>query len=184
MKAKVYGPFSLREDLTENETALATVHGIAFICDEAGNDWYTLQKKFSSDTLKIIFDENGLINSASNDVSKLWPLSYSVAEVDTIPDTFNAGFLGGLWVFDGKKITPRIHTTAELVSQANATRAELLAKATLKIAPLQDAVDIDDPTDAELASLKAWKQFRVALNRLDLSTAPDIIWPEEPADVA
>ena len=48
------------------------------------------------------------------------------------------------------------------------------------IAPLQDAVDVDDATDNELARLKAWKQYRVALNRLDLAAAPDIDWPAVP----
>lgn len=32
----------------------------------------------------------------------------------------------------------------------------------------------------KLASLAAWKKYRVALNRLDLSAAPDITWPEKP----
>lgn len=75
-------------------------------------------------------------------------------------------------------------TPEQLLAAAKGRVSLLLAKAAEAITPLQDAVDVADATDAELASLKAWKQFRVALNRLDLSTAPDIAWPEEPADVA
>ncbi|MXE05818.1 tail fiber assembly protein, partial [Escherichia coli] len=29
--------------------------------------------------------------------------------------------------------------------------------------------------------LAAWKKYRVLLNRIDTSTAPDIVWPEIPA---
>lgn len=50
------------------------------------------------------------------------------------------------------------------------------------IAPLQDAVDLDEATEEELLLLKEWKKYRVSLNRLDLSTAPDIEWPEKPEE--
>ncbi|MFI8555859.1 tail fiber assembly protein [Pseudomonas putida] len=51
------------------------------------------------------------------------------------------------------------------------------------IAPLQDAVDIDDATDDEKALLALWKKYRVALNRLpDQDGYPTSIdWPAPPA---
>lgn len=71
-------------------------------------------------------------------------------------------------------------SVAELKAEATATLSALMAKANAAIAPLQDAVDIDDVTEAERTSLTAWKKYRVALNRLDLSAAPDIAWPAYP----
>ena len=71
-------------------------------------------------------------------------------------------------------------SVAELKTEATATLSALMAKANAAIAPLQDAVDIDDATEAERASLTAWKKYRIALNRLDLSAAPDIAWPAYP----
>ena len=47
-------------------------------------------------------------------------------------------------------------------------------------APLQDAVDLGDALDEELTLLKAWKTFRRDVNRIDVSLAPDIEWPEMP----
>ncbi|EKD3398684.1 tail fiber assembly protein [Escherichia coli] len=38
-------------------------------------------------------------------------------------------------------------------------------------------------TEEEKALLAAWKTYRVLLNRVDTSTAPDIEWPEEPDTV-
>ncbi|HBA5448361.1 TPA: tail fiber assembly protein [Escherichia coli] len=35
-------------------------------------------------------------------------------------------------------------------------------------------------TEEEKALLAAWKTYRVLLNRVDTSTAPDIEWQEEP----
>ncbi|RJT28599.1 tail fiber assembly protein, partial [Rahnella woolbedingensis] len=73
-----------------------------------------------------------------------------------------------------------VQPAAEVAEQR---KSVLLSQAAAAIAPLQDAVDIDDVTDAERVSLQAWKKFRVALNRLDLSAAPDIDWPAAPEQI-
>ncbi len=48
------------------------------------------------------------------------------------------------------------------------------------IAPLQDAVDLEIATEEEASLLAAWKKYRVLLNRVDTSVAPDIEWPAVP----
>lgn len=67
-------------------------------------------------------------------------------------------------------------STSEL---AKAERDRLLQLAAIRIAPLQDALDLDDATAEEGALLKKWKQYRVALNRLDLYADP-VQWPSQP----
>lgn len=59
-------------------------------------------------------------------------------------------------------------------------KAQLMAGATKQIDPLQDAVDLDMATDEEKMQLTAWRKYRVLLNRVDASTAPDITWPSIP----
>lgn len=73
-------------------------------------------------------------------------------------------------------------TLDELRARALAQRDGLLAVAALRIAPLQDAVDLDDATAAEIALLKKWKQYRVLLNRVsDQPGFPaQIDWPVQP----
>lgn len=68
----------------------------------------------------------------------------------------------------------------QLIAEAEQQKQSLLAEANNAIAPLQDAVDLDMATDEEVAQLTAWKKYRVLLNRVDTSTAPDINWPEKP----
>lgn len=67
---------------------------------------------------------------------------------------------------------------ADVVAE-NARRRVIADKA---IAPLQDAVDIDEATEAEVALLKAWKKYRVALNRQpDEPGYPgSVTWPAAP----
>ncbi|MBG6243098.1 MAG: tail fiber assembly protein [Candidatus Symbiopectobacterium sp. Dall1.0] len=71
---------------------------------------------------------------------------------------------------------PREH----IIAIAAKRKSSMMAKAAQNIAPLQDAVDLDMATEAERAQLVAWKTYRVLLNRVDISTAPTIIWPEAP----
>ncbi|ECR9531859.1 tail fiber assembly protein [Salmonella enterica] len=66
---------------------------------------------------------------------------------------------------------------AAQLRQAEETKNRLLQIASEKIAPLQDAVDLDEATDKEKASLLAWRKYRVQVNRVDTSN-PD--WPEQP----
>ncbi|AJJ61014.1 tail assembly chaperone gp38 [Yersinia pseudotuberculosis] len=44
----------------------------------------------------------------------------------------------------------------------------------------QDAVDAEEASKKEISELAAWKKYRVALMRIDISKAPDINWPESP----
>lgn len=56
----------------------------------------------------------------------------------------------------------------------------LMQVASEHIAPLQDAADLEIATKEETSLLEAWKKYRVLLNRVDTSTAPDIEWPAVP----
>lgn len=68
----------------------------------------------------------------------------------------------------------------QLIAEAEAKKQALIAEAATAIAPLQDAVDLDMATPEEDAKLKEWREYRVILNRVDTSTAPDISWPVKP----
>ncbi|WP_323851463.1 tail fiber assembly protein [Xenorhabdus szentirmaii] len=71
-------------------------------------------------------------------------------------------------------------TLEELQQIAESQKRQLLRTATEDIDICQDAVDLDIATDAEKSALTEWRKYRVLLNRVDCSTAPDIQWPEQP----
>jgi hypothetical protein len=68
-------------------------------------------------------------------------------------------------------------------AQASTEQARLRSAADYAIAPLQDAVDIDEATDADVALLKAWKKYRIALNKIpdQIGYPGEIAWPAIPA---
>lgn len=69
---------------------------------------------------------------------------------------------------------------ADEVKRSNSVERDArLSNAALRIAPLQDAVDIGVATEAEVSALLAWKRYRVVLNRLDMQVE-QIEWPEIP----
>ncbi|EAP2333559.1 tail fiber assembly protein [Salmonella enterica] len=71
----------------------------------------------------------------------------------------------------------REYTHEELIAQAEAKKAELLAEAESVIAPLARAVKLGIATDEEQKRLEAWELYSVMVNRVDTS-APD--WPDIP----
>lgn len=73
-------------------------------------------------------------------------------------------------------------TLEQVMSGAFLQRDRLIAIAAARIAPLQDAVDLEEATATEVGLLKKWKQYRMAVNRVpDQEGFPtQITWPSEP----
>ncbi|EBQ5839431.1 tail fiber assembly protein [Salmonella enterica subsp. enterica serovar Brandenburg] len=102
-------------------------------------------------------------------ISEPGPLPENVTSVS--PDGEYQKWDGKAWVKD------EAAEKAAQLRQAEETKSRLLQIASEKIAPLQDAVDLDEATDKEKASLLAWRKYRVLVNRVD-TLNPD--WPEQP----
>ncbi|WP_269801354.1 tail fiber assembly protein [Pseudomonas monteilii] len=71
----------------------------------------------------------------------------------------------------------------QLLATVVADIAQRRTVADAAIAPLQDAVELEEATEAEAALLMEWKRYRVALSRLpDQEGYPnEIDWPAQPA---
>ncbi|ASG16341.1 tail fiber assembly protein [Salmonella enterica] len=102
-------------------------------------------------------------------ISAPGPLPENVTSVS--PDGEYQKWDGKAWVKD------EAAEKAAQLRQAEETKSRLLQMASEKIAPLQDAVDLDIATDDEKAQLDEWKKYRVLVNRVD-TTSPD--WPDVP----
>ena len=105
-----------------------------------------------------------------------------VTTIGELPDTLT--LLAPQTIYDkwnGKKwVTDKATQQAAAVHAAEEKKTQLLNDATVKIAPLQDAVDTGMVTDVEKEQLMAWKTYRVLLSRIDTAKAPDIEWPVSP----
>ncbi|EIS6497535.1 DUF4376 domain-containing protein, partial [Salmonella enterica] len=79
------------------------ISGAAHLKSEDGYDWYECQKLFSPDTIKVEYDNNGVITCISRDISGFWPVGKSVAEVPDTEENRRAD-ISGRWGFDGTDI--------------------------------------------------------------------------------
>ncbi|WP_336334611.1 tail fiber assembly protein [Pseudomonas putida] len=71
----------------------------------------------------------------------------------------------------------------QLLVTVSADLAQHRAVADAAIAPLQDAVELEEATEAEASLLKEWKRYRVALSRVPEQEGypNEIDWPALPA---
>lgn len=152
---------------------------VLFLKSEDGYDWYECQKQFAKETMKITFDEAGVICGFSEDVSALWPINLSVAEV-TNNIMARRLDISGNWVFDGKTIVKRVLTVDELTSKAEKERQRKLEEASNKMRPLEYAVALNMQTKEEEERLVSLKEYYVLLSRIDMSTAYSSALPPMP----
>lgn len=73
-------------------------------------------------------------------------------------------------------------TDEDLAKEIYAKRDAALAVAGIRIAPLQDAVDLNKATNLDRENLLRWKSYRIDVNRVsDQPTFPKVVdWPKEP----
>ncbi|HBM9294593.1 TPA: tail fiber assembly protein [Citrobacter freundii] len=151
-------------------------HSAEFFISEDGRDWYESQASFSPDTLKVAYDEAGIIRSISRDVSSIYPRDLSVVEFPATKANLRVT-LGDYWFYkDGK-----LQQIRDYLADAETERNSRMSEATARINWLEDAQkdgDISADEEQELTELRA---YRTALRRLDLSAAPKINWPDAPA---
>lgn len=170
---------------TAEQKRLAASHGVLFLKSDAGEDWYECQKSFRPETVKLMYDKDGIIRSITTkpnaeghyDVSGFFPENMSVAEIDHLPEGVD---INGRWLFDGVQIKLREYSVAELQQQAANRKQELIKQSSLQIETLNDAAELGMASEEEQRLLARWKTYRVLLNRIAPETAPDIDWPQQP----
>lgn len=155
--------------------------GIQYFIDATGKDWYKSLSKFTKKYSLAIENDTGVIRSISEDASRLYPGGLTVVDVDSIPDGCD---IFGEWVFDGKKVIPRVYAPEELQRQAEAKKKALNDDAEAAISPLLRAVKLGMATDNETLLLTEWEKYSVLLSRINTSKPLEIVWPEIPDHVA
>ncbi|AJJ60164.1 caudovirales tail fiber assembly family protein [Yersinia pseudotuberculosis YPIII] len=66
---------------------------------------------------------------------------------------------------------------AGFVAQAKLKKSKLISDARDEIEILKDRIELGQDKADEL---KLWKSYRIALDDIDVSAAPDIMWPQLP----
>lgn len=179
----------LMKNLEVYNSEIHTGKSVLFLKDSEGRDWYESQKLFDDKSLKFMFNSAGIVTSTSYDVSTLWPVGNSVAEIPAseVPENLD---IDGNWMFDGKSILPRTYTAEEWQAKAEAQRRNLFNAANATMTVWEREKDAGILDDEDKASLIEWTKYTKALRKLDLSAVSDeteysaILWPDKPANNA
>ena len=156
----------------KNSQCLIKEYNVDFLISDDGRDWYESQSDFSPDTLKIAYDEAGIVRSISTDVSSIYPRDLSVVELPATKANLRVT-LGDSWFYkDGK-----LQQIRDYLADAETERERRMAEATARIDWLEAAQKDGDISTEEQTELAALRAKRTKLRRLDLSSAPDINWP-------
>ncbi|EPK3354405.1 tail fiber assembly protein [Providencia rettgeri] len=156
---------SVVADAYLDKPEIPTKSGIAIIRSDDEKSWlqvsdYRGKIAYNTETLQPI--EVDFIGELPSNLTLLAPKT----EFDV--------WIGKKWVTDTEA------QKAVFVAQAEQEKLQRLDEANSTITYLQDAIEVDLDDDDYHAKLTAWKTYRVLLNRVDTSLAPNIDWPEKP----
>ncbi|STK53857.1 tail fiber assembly protein (gpg) [Escherichia coli] len=94
---------------TKEQYQLTKQFNIKWLYSDDGKNWYEEQKNFQPDTLKMVYDRNGVIICIEKDVSAINPEGASVVELPDITANRRAD-ISGKWMFkDGVVIKPNLY---------------------------------------------------------------------------
>lgn len=99
------------------------------------------------------------------------------ADVTTLrPATPFDRWSGDDWVID--EVAKRLAA----IDAAKYKKCQRELKAKEIIEKLADALDLNMAVEGDESRLTEWRKYRVLLNQLDINTASDITWPQQPAE--
>lgn len=152
------------------------IENVQFFISDEGVDFYDSFELFKL-KYKIGFDKEGIVRTVSEDVSAIYPVGLSVADVDSLPEGFS---IESEWVFKDGTIEKYEPTKEECIFLANQQKQSLLNEAEAQIAMLERKIRLKMATDDEKDLLTAWEVYSIKVTNIDISLASDINWPEKP----
>lgn len=160
-----------------------------FLQSESGLDWYECQALFADDTIKIMYDSEGIIRSLVDApvpqrgnilaVSMFYPLGMSVVEISQAD--YPAGCaIDGSWKYDGSSVYQDTDIINSRRYKANLhQRNKQAASAATAIAVINASATVGNSRDGDADNLTLAQQYLDALRDVDLTqSAP--AWPSVP----
>ncbi|MGC0793643.1 tail fiber assembly protein [Pantoea agglomerans] len=159
------------------------VPGAYFLQTEDGLDWYYHLNKFSEGTLKVAYDDAGVVRFIEKEASMIWPVNLSVTELnpEKVPDEAD---VSGKWSIVDGAVVPRVYSHSEQLVRAEAEREKLIAAARQTMNEWQNDLLLDEISDEDRVSLKVWNAYVKELKALDLLSTENIVWPAIPSSVS
>ncbi|NWE50348.1 tail fiber assembly protein [Pseudomonas gingeri] len=145
----------------------------------AGKNGYAIVRSLDGNVWEYVQDNRGVVYRIADGQS------IALSVLGAVPSEYTTTPWPGEFYFwaNGEWVLDVIGQRSAAIAKADLERDRRLSDAALRIAPLQDAVDLGNATAAEAASLNLWKHYRVGVNRISEQPGfPEVIdWPVLPA---
>ncbi len=154
--------------------------GIQYFRSEDGQDFYESLDKFTKKYKLCTHPETGVIYSMAEDVSRLYPVGFTIVEVDELPEGF---CIEARWYYKDGEVLP---VPVDYRQQAESERARLTAITEREISDKKTDLLLGIIDDEEKEKLKAWRIYAKELQSMDFSAVTDkasynaIEWPVSP----
>lgn len=159
-----------------------------FLRSDDGQDWYECQQNFADDTVKLMYDANGVIQAVVDKpvpgrgntlaVSMLWPVDMSVAEVTALPDGFETDSKS--WKFGDDGVYQDVAVLTDAALRANSRHYSFLRReAVSEIVMLQSCAETGRGRPDDEARIQALRTYLADLRETDLIAA-EPGWPALP----
>ncbi|SQD11123.1 tail fiber assembly protein (gpg) [Escherichia coli] len=161
---------------TKEQYQLTKQFNIKWLYSADGKNWYEEQKNFQPDTLKMVYDHNGVIICIEKDVSAINPEGASVVELPDITANRRAD-ISGKWMFKDGVVVKRTYTEEEQRQQAENEKQSLLQL-------VRDKLSYGTQATAGIISTRINKINRVdalcAESRIHRHSSLPVTFPEQP----
>lgn len=153
---------------------------IQYFRSEDGQDFYESLDKFTKKYKLCIHPESGVIYSMAEDVSRLYPVGFSIVEVDELPEGFG---IEACWYYKDGKVLPIPVDYSQL---AEKQRQRLLNETKDITSDWKTELELGTISDDDKARLTQWMAYIKAVKALDFSQVTDkasltlIQWPQKP----
>lgn len=154
--------------------------GVQYFIDEQSRDWFESLHLFTKKYSLVIETDTGIIRSIAEDTSTLYPVGFSVVDIDDLPDGCSDD---GTWSYDGITVNKLELAHDEILARNTRVFNTLLRSIADAAFPLQSAVSLGVATTAQTEALSALQQYSISLVDTDLTVDP-VIWPEAPTGIA
>ena len=154
--------------------------GVQYFRSEDGQDFYESMSKFTKKYKLCIHPETGVIYSMAENVERLYPVGFTIVEVDELPEGFG---IEASWYYKNGEVLP---VPVDYSQLAETQRQRLLAAAQDVISDWKTELELGIISDADKARLVQWMAYIKSVKALDLSAVTDeaafntINWPECP----
>ena len=164
---------------TAEQYQLTKPYDVTWFFSEDGKNWYEEQKKFASDTIKMVYTGDGRVVWVGKDVTGIEPRNASVIEVPDI--TANRRITApGYWFYRNDEFV------FDYKLKAEDERDALLKQVSIMTSEWEKDLLLGLISDEDREKLKAYRIYAKSLQALDFSTIADktsynaIEWPVSP----